>query len=96
VPITTLATVSGLPVHLVGSMVGRQTPLLAVFVPLALVFIVDGRRGLRETWPVALICGAAFAVAQYVMSNFISIQLTERPAGDWVQPSPEARLVTSV
>jgi lactate permease len=77
VPITTLATVSGLPVHDVGSMVGRQTPLLAVFVPLALVFIVGGRRGLRETWPVALICGVAFAVTQYVMSNFISIQLTD-------------------
>jgi lactate permease len=77
VPITTLATVSGLPVHAVGSMVGRQTPLLAIFVPLALVFIVDGRQGLRETWPVALICGVAFAVAQYVCSNFISIQLTD-------------------
>jgi lactate permease len=77
VPITTLATVSGLPVHVVGSMVGRQTPLLAIFVPLVLVFIVGGRRGLRETWPVALICGVAFAVAQYVMSNFISIQLTD-------------------
>jgi lactate permease len=77
VPITTLATVSSLPVHDVGSMVGRQTPLLAIFVPLALVFIVDGRRGLRETWPIALICGAAFAVAQYACSNFISIQLTD-------------------
>ena len=77
VPITTLATVSGLPVHAVGSMVGRQTPLLAIFVPLVLVFIVDGRRGLRETWPIALICGAAFGAAQYVASNYISIQLTD-------------------
>src|SRR5450755_1170866 len=77
VPITTLATVSSLPVHDVGSMVGRQTPLLAIFVPLALVFIVDGRRGVRETWQIALICGLSFGVAQYVMSNFISIQLTD-------------------
>jgi lactate permease len=77
VPITTLATVSSLPVHDVGSMVGRQTPLLAIFVPLALVFIVDGRRGVRETWQIALICGLSFGVAQYVASNFISIQLTD-------------------
>jgi len=50
VPIITLSQVSGLPLNQVASMVGRQTPLLAVFVPLVLVFIVDGRRGLREAW----------------------------------------------
>jgi lactate permease len=77
VPITTLSTVTGLPVHTLGSMVGRQTPILAVFVPLALVFIVDGRRGLRQTWAPALLCGLVFAVVQYVTSNFISVPLTD-------------------
>src|SRR6266480_1819121 len=77
VPITTLSKVSGLPVHDLGAMVGRQTPILAVFVPLALVSIVDGTRGLRQTWPVALTGGVAFAVAQYVTSNFISVPLTD-------------------
>ena len=32
-------------------MVGRQTPILALFVPLALVFIIDGGRGVRATLP---------------------------------------------
>jgi lactate permease len=77
VPITTLATVTKLPVDDLGSMVGRQTPVLAVFVPLALVFIVDGRRGLRETWLPALICGLTFGVFQYLASNFWSIPLTD-------------------
>src|SRR5439155_10602931 len=58
VPITTLATVTGLPLQNLSSMVGRQTPLLGVFVPLALVFIIDGTRGIRQTWPAALVCGA--------------------------------------
>src|SRR5213596_508376 len=49
VPITTLAQVSSLPVHDVGSMVGRQTPILAVFVPLVLVLMIDGARGVRQT-----------------------------------------------
>ena len=57
VPITTLSTVTGLPVDRLGSMVGRQTPILAVFVPLVLVFIIDGRRGVRQVWPPALVCG---------------------------------------
>jgi lactate permease len=77
VPITTLATVTGLPLHDLGSMVGRQTPLLAVFVPLALVAIVDGRRGVRQTWLPAIVCGVVFGVVQYVTSNFISVPLTD-------------------
>ncbi|WP_433787711.1 L-lactate permease [Actinomycetospora sp. CA-101289] len=77
VPITTLAQVTGLPEEALGAMVGRQTPILAVFVPFVLVFLVDGARGLRETWPVALVAGLVFGVAQYVTSNFISLALTD-------------------
>jgi len=77
VPITTLAAVTKLPVGDLGAMVGRQTPVLAVFVPLALVFIVDGRRGLRQVWPAAAVCGVTFAVLQYLASNFWSIPLAD-------------------
>ncbi len=77
VPITTLATVTKLPINDLGAMVGRQTPLLSVLVPFALVFIVDGRRGLRQVWPPALLCGVTFGVFQYLASNFWSIPLTD-------------------
>jgi lactate permease len=77
VPITTLATVTGLPQDDLGAMVGRQTPVLAVFVPLALVFIVDRKNGLRQTWLAAVVCGGSFAVAQFVTSNYMSIELTD-------------------
>jgi len=63
--------------HSLGSMVGRQTPILALVVPLILVFIVDGRRGVRQTWIPALLAGFVFAVAQFVTSNYISVQLTD-------------------
>ena len=83
-PIVTLATVTsgasdnpGLTTDTLGSMVGRQTPLLAVVVPLILVFIVDGRRGLKNAWVPAIVCGVAFAVAQFVASNYISVPLTD-------------------
>jgi lactate permease len=77
VPITTLSGVTGLPVEDLGAMVGRQTPILAVFVPLALVFIVDGKRGLRQMWPPALVCGAVFGLFQYLSSNFWSVPLAD-------------------
>ena len=77
VPITTLATVSGLEEHHLAQIVGRQTPLLALFVPMALVFIIDKGRGVRATLPATLTCGITFAVAQFVCANFISTQLTD-------------------
>jgi lactate permease len=76
-PVVTLAQVTGLPLDDVASVVGRQTPLLALVVPLLLVFLVDGRRGLRETWVPALVCGVAFAVAQFAASNYLSAQLAD-------------------
>ncbi|MEU5660928.1 L-lactate permease [Streptomyces sp. NPDC047737] len=76
-PVVTLAQVTGLPLDDVATVVGRQTPLLALVVPLILVFLVDGRRGLRETWMPALVCGVAFAVAQFAASNFVSAQLAD-------------------
>ena len=47
IPIVTLAGLTELPKEDLGAMVGRQTPLLALFVPLILVGMVDGRRGVR-------------------------------------------------
>ncbi len=77
IPITTLAQVSGLPVHDLSQMVGRQTPFLAMLVPFVLVFMVDGRRGLREAWPAALVAGLSFAVVQFAISNYVSTELTD-------------------
>lgn len=76
-PIITLGRVTELPVDTLGAMIGRQTPLLALFVPLALVAIVDGKRGLRQTWLIALVCGVVFAAAQYATSNFLSVPLAD-------------------
>jgi lactate permease len=77
VPITTLAKVSGVPEHTLSQIVGRQTPLIAVFVPMALVFIIDRWRGVRATLPATLTCGFSFAITQFLFSNFLSTQLTD-------------------
>ena len=76
-PIITLSGVTGISERDLGAMVGRQLPFLALLVPLVIVYIVDGRRGLRETWRVALLAGSAFAVAQFVTSNYVSVELTD-------------------
>jgi lactate permease len=77
IPIITLAGVTELPKDDLGAMVGRQTPLLALIVPLILVGMVDGRRGIRQTWPAAVAGGVTFALAQFVCSNYVSVELTD-------------------
>jgi lactate permease len=77
IPITTLSEVTGLDQGDLGSMVGRQTPFLALVVPLILIGMVDGARGIRQTWPVAVVGGLAFALGQFACSNFISVELTD-------------------
>ena len=77
VPIITLSEITTLPKEDLGAMVGRQTPVLALIVPLILVGMVDGMRGVRQTWPVAVVGGVAFAVGQFVCSNYISVELTD-------------------
>jgi lactate permease len=77
IPIVTLAEITGLPKEDLGAMVGRQTPFLALVVPLILVGMVDGARGIRQAWPAAFIGGLTFAVAQFATSNYISVELTD-------------------
>ena len=76
-PMTVMEEVTGLPAEDVAAMAGRQVPFLAVLVPFALVLLVDGRRGVRETWPVALVGGVTFAIAQFAVSNFGPYRLTD-------------------
>ncbi|MFY1695677.1 L-lactate permease [Solwaraspora sp. WMMA2101] len=80
-PITTLAGVTDLPADTLGAMAGRQVPVIALFIPLLLVFMVDGRRGLRRTWHIAVICGLSFALAQFLTSNYFSVALADIVAG---------------
>ena len=77
IPITTAANLTGLDADHIGAVVGRQAPLLAVVVPLILVFILDGFRGIKETWPAAVVTGVAFSAAQVLCSTFFSYELTD-------------------
>src|SRR5262249_36166306 len=69
IPIVALAGVTGLDLSQLSSMVGRQLPLLSVILPAYIVFVVGGRSGWRRTWPAALVAGASFAGAQFLVSN---------------------------
>jgi lactate permease len=70
IPIVALAGVTGLDQMKLSAMVGRQLPFLSLLLPAYIVWVVAGKKGLKETWPAALIGGASFALAQFSVSNF--------------------------
>lgn len=77
IPIIVAGQVTGIDAMHIGAMAGRQLPLLSLFVPFWLVFMMDGLRGIKEVWPGALVAGGSFAVTQYLTSNFIGPELPD-------------------
>src|SRR4051794_11016808 len=77
IPIVTLSGLTGIPKEDLGAMVGRQTPFLALFVPIILIGMVDGWRGVRQTWIAGLTAGFVFGLFQFITSNYISVELTD-------------------
>ena len=77
IPITVAGKVTGTDPFLIGQMAGRQLPLLSFFVPFWLVFVMDGRRGVKETWPAVAVAGGAFAITQFFTSNFWAYELPD-------------------
>ncbi|MGI5230923.1 L-lactate permease [Actinoallomurus sp. CA-142502] len=76
-PIVALSRAANLPAAELGRMVGRQAAIVAVFMPFVILLVLDGRRGLRELWPVGLVAGLGFATGQVVTSNFIAFPLSD-------------------
>lgn len=77
IPITTAAALTGLDANHIGAIVGHQAPLLAIFVPTILLLVLDGKRGVKEVWPAALVIGGSFAVAQFLCATYFSYELTD-------------------
>jgi lactate permease len=76
-PITVLAQVTDLPAIKLGAMVGRQLPFIALMLPFYVTGIYGGLRSIRALWPLLLVAGGSFALAQFVASNFIDYSLTD-------------------
>ncbi len=77
IPIIMAGRVTGMDPMTIGAMAGRQLPLLSVIVPFWIILVMDGMKGVRETWPAVLVAGLSFAVCQFVVSNFVGPELPD-------------------
>jgi lactate permease len=76
-PVTVLGAVTGLPAAALGAMIGRQLPIIAIILPFYVIALSAGWRSVRALWPVLLVAGGSFAIAQFVTSNFMDYALTD-------------------
>ncbi|MCQ9326600.1 lactate permease LctP family transporter [Neisseria dentiae] len=77
IPIIVAGQVSGLDAFHIGQVAGRQLPILSIIVPFWLIAMMDGMRGIKQTWPAVLVAGVSFAVTQFLTANFIGPELPD-------------------
>lgn len=70
IPLITLNKVTGLDLHLLSSMVGRQLPLFSLLVPFWLIAVQSGWRGMIQVWPACFVTGLSFGITQFAVSNY--------------------------
>jgi lactate permease len=80
-PILTLAEVTRLDVGQLSAMAGRQLPFFSLLVPVWLVWVMAGWRGVCGVWPALLVCGGSFAVVQFLVSNYLGPMLVDVAGG---------------
>lgn len=77
IPIIVAGQVSGVDTMEISQMVGRQLPFMVPIVLFWIMAIMDGWRGIKETWPAVIVGAGSFAIAQYLTSNFVGPELPD-------------------
>lgn len=75
--LTTYANGTPIAATEIAAMIGRQLPLVSIFIPFYLVLIMAGFKKTLEIWPALLVSGGSFAIAQFVSSNYMGEQLPD-------------------
>ena len=71
IPVITLAGITGLPLKELSGSVGRICAPISFFLPAYLILVTSGAAATLEIWPAVLVSGAAFALLQFLVSNYI-------------------------
>ena len=77
IPIIVAGQVSGVDTMAISQMAGRQLPFMTIIVLFWLMAIMDGWRGVKETWPAVLVGGGSFALGQFLTANYIGPELPD-------------------
>lgn len=66
-----------IPATDIAAMIGRQLPLVSIFIPFYLVVTMAGFKRVFEVLPAVVVAGGSFAVSQFFSSNFMGPELPD-------------------
>jgi lactate permease len=76
-PIIALAAVTGLPLLQLSGSVGHIVALLALLPPWILIYLVSGKKGFREGWPLAIVGSLGYIAGQYPVAVYLGPYLPD-------------------
>jgi lactate permease len=76
-PIIALAAVTGYPLLALSGSVGTVVAFLALLPPWVLIYLVAGKRGFRDGWPLAIVGSFGYVLGQWPISFFFGPYLPD-------------------
>jgi lactate permease len=77
VPIVALAAITGLPLLSLSASIAHIVAVLALLPPWVLIYLVSGKAGLREGWPLAVVGSLAYIAGQYPVAVYLGPYLPD-------------------
>jgi lactate permease len=76
-PIIALAAVTGMPLLALAGSVGKIVAILALLPPWILLYLVSGRQGMKEAWPLAVVGSLGYIAGQLPTSVYLGPYLPD-------------------
>jgi lactate permease len=76
-PVIGLAAVTGLPLLSLSASIGKIVAILALLPPWVLIYLVSGRRGLRDGWPLAIAGSLGYIAGQFPIAEWVGPYLPD-------------------
>jgi lactate permease len=76
-PIIALSAVTGLPLLALSGSVGHIVAILALLPPWILIYLVSGKAGLRDGWPLAIVGSLGYIAGQFPVAVYLGPYLPD-------------------
>jgi lactate permease len=76
-PVLALAAVTGLPLLSLSASIGDMVAILAILPPFVLIYLVSGREGLKEAWPLAIVGSLSYIAGQWPAAHYLGPYLPD-------------------
>jgi len=77
IPVTVPSLLTGLNALTVARYTVLLIPIISVLVAFLLIFIIDGFKGIKQTFPAILVSGVSFAITQALVLTFLGAELAD-------------------